>query len=60
MCVCLSFSVTGSSLPADQLAVILSTLLDGLQGRTWDGKVRGPIQLVVWPSPLHCFSSHAI
>ena len=29
----------GSSLPPEQLASILSTLLDGLQGRTWDGKV---------------------
>ncbi|CAI8054228.1 Proteasome adapter and scaffold protein ECM29 [Geodia barretti] len=29
----------GSSLPQDQLAIILNTQLDGLQGRTWNGKV---------------------
>lgn len=28
----------GSYLPHDQLAIILTTLLAGLQGRTWDGK----------------------
>ena len=33
------FSVVGPNLPPEQLASILSTLLDGLQGRTWDGKV---------------------
>lgn len=32
-------SVIGPNLPPEQLASILSTLLDGLQGRTWDGKV---------------------
>ena len=33
------FSVVGPNLPPEQLGSILSTLLDGLQGRTWDGKV---------------------
>ena len=36
---CINVLCVGSSLPIDQLANILTTLLEGLQGRTWDGKV---------------------